>query len=60
MGRPKGITMPIGMQRVRINTTIRPETMAAIEKFKREGESLGVVIDRWARRALRKAEKIPT
>lgn len=47
MPRPK---KPAGTNRVRINTTISPETAAAIESDRKPGDGLGQVIDRWAAR----------
>lgn len=59
MGRPKGIRMPVGMKRVRINTTVSPETWERMRRAQRDGESLGMVIDRWSRRAKKQGEHAP-
>ena len=57
MSRPKGTTMPAGRRRVRINTTISPETLTRLIADRRDGEGQGQVIDRWAEQARKEEQK---
>ena len=57
MSRPKGTRMPANRRRVRINTTIAPQTAASLAADRRPGEGQGQVIDRWAEQARKEEQK---